>query len=263
MPACACKADKKERMSFDMTEIFNINTNTAAQPRILAHRGTTVFAPENTLASFRYAGERGVWAIETDLRYTRDGVIVCIHNATVDARFEGSGAVADMTFAELRQLTARHEKFCDTYPVSMLRVPTLDEYLAICLRYGAVPFIEIKDDVVSETVEKLRALDLEKRAVISSSKIAHLYAARSLSDDIFIHHIFTSMSEAAEMAALGNAGVAFNYPNLDEVPDGLVDQIHGMGLRLCFRAGDTPEAVQRMLSMGLDYIPSNRMYGAE
>jgi len=241
-----------------MTEIFDI-PQIAVRPRFVSHRGTTVFAPENTLASFRYAGERHAWAIETDLRYTRDGAIVCIHNGTVDAHWQASGRVSDFTLAELRGMENRAAGKFD-FPPDMLHIPTLHEYLAVCLRYGAIPFIEIKDDTVDETVAALRALDLERRAVISSGSMAHLRRTRALSDDLYIHHIFTNEEAAREMAALENAGVAWNYPDLDAVPEGLIESTHAMGLRVCLRAGDTPEAVRWMLAMGLDYIPSNRMF---
>ena len=55
-----------------MTEIFDIPQD-EKHLRVVAHRGTTVFAPENTAASFTCAGERHAWAIETDLRLTSDG----------------------------------------------------------------------------------------------------------------------------------------------------------------------------------------------
>ena len=241
-----------------MTGIFE-RPHTAAHLRIVAHRGTTVFAPENTLASFRYAGERHAWAIETDLRFTRDGAIVCIHNGTVDACWHASGRVADFTLAELREMENRAaERFA--FPRELLVMPTLQEYLAVCLRYGAIPFIEIKDDTVDETVAALRKLDMERYAVISSGKLAHLRRTRTLSYSLFIHHIFTNEEAAREAAELGNAGAAWNCPDLDAVPEGLVARTHAMGLRVCLRAGDTVKAARRMLGMGLDYIPSNRIY---
>ena len=113
---------------------------------------------------------------------------------------------------------------------------------------------------MDETVASLRALDLERRAVISSGDIAHLRRTRALSDDLFIHHIFTNEEAAREMAELGNAGAAWNYPDLDAAPAGIVARTHAMGLRVCLRAGDTAAAARRMLEMGLDYIPSNRIY---
>ncbi len=245
-----------------MTEIFDV-PQSEAHLRIVAHRGTTVFAPENTIASFLYAGKRGAWAIETDLRMTRDGVIVCIHDETVDRCYNGSGRVAEHTFAELRALTANHEAFAGLYASNQLRIPTFDEYLDICDTYRAIPFIEIKDEVIPAVVEKLQARGMIRRAVISSSMLCHLVETRTYSADIFVHHIFSDMESAKTMASLGSAGVAFNYPDLHLLPTGFVETIHGMGLKLCLRAGDTAETVKKMLALGLDYIPSNQIFAIE
>ncbi len=61
------------------------------------------------------------------------------------------------------------------------------------------------------------------------------------------------------LADMGNAGLSYNYPDLDTVPEGLVGRVHAKGVKICFRAGDTPEAVARMLALGIDYIPTNGM----
>ena len=66
-------------------------------PRFIAHRGFTPAAPENTLAAFTAAGERAFWAIETDVRRTRDGALVCCH----DPQTKDGHRVADYSFAEL------------------------------------------------------------------------------------------------------------------------------------------------------------------
>ncbi len=249
-----------------MTAIFDLPPNgrhsqNGRRPRMVAHRGTTVFAPENTAASFAYAGERHAWAIETDLRRTKDGAIVCCHNDTVDAAFDGTGKIAEMTLSECRALTAKHERFGGQFPPETLRMPTFGEYLDLCERFGSIPFIEIKDDVVKEAVDELRKRGLERYAVLSGCALRHLVEARSYSDELFLHHIFTTDEAAGVMAQLGNAGVAYNYPDPAKAPAGLVEKVHGMGLKLCLRAGDTPEAVRFMLDMGLDYIPSNRIFG--
>ncbi len=240
-----------------MTEIFNIPQD-EKHLRIIAHRGTTVFAPENTAASFEYAGVHKAWAIETDLRFTKDGEIVCIHDSTVDRRYNGKGMVSKMTLAELRELRANSEGF-DIHDEKLI-IPTLSEYLDICERYGSIPFIEIKDDVVEQVVNALKERKLKKRAVISSSNIEHLRKTRTYSKEIFIHHIFSKTEFIDELCCLGNSGAAYNYPELDEVPEGLIDYVHSKGLKVCLRAGDTPDNVRRMLKMGIDYIPSNCIY---
>jgi hypothetical protein len=60
-----------------------------------------------------------------------------------------------------------------------------------------------------------------------------------------------------ELAAMGNAGLSYNYKDLATVPDGLVERVHAKGVKMCLRAGDTPETVAAMVKMGLDYIPTN------
>ena len=69
-----------------------------------AHRGNVDGFPENTMPAFESAYEIGVDMIELDLRMTKDGEIVVIHDATVDRTSDGHGNVSDMTLAELKKL---------------------------------------------------------------------------------------------------------------------------------------------------------------
>src|SRR6267143_2171512 len=73
---------------------------------VIAHRGASGNAPENTLAAFRKAVALGATFIETDLQLSRDAHFVAIHDATVNRTTNGQGAVHDMKLAELRRLDA-------------------------------------------------------------------------------------------------------------------------------------------------------------
>ncbi|MBK9035529.1 MAG: glycerophosphodiester phosphodiesterase [Myxococcales bacterium] len=110
------------------------------RPRLVAHRGASLVAPENTLAAFRAAWALGVEAVELDVRVTRDGAVVVIHDDTT-ARVAGvDRAVADQTLAELRALDVgawRGAAFAGE------RIPTLTEALAI-VPAGATLFVELK-----------------------------------------------------------------------------------------------------------------------
>ena len=75
-------------------------------PWIIAHRGASGHAPENTLAAFKRAVELGAGFIETDLRLTRDARFVAIHDSTLERSTNGHGAVHDFTLAELRKVDA-------------------------------------------------------------------------------------------------------------------------------------------------------------
>lgn len=75
-----------------------------AVPMIVAHRGANVDLPEQSLAAYVRAIEVGADAIECDVRLTRDGHLVCHHDRTVNRTSNGSGAISDMTLAELQKL---------------------------------------------------------------------------------------------------------------------------------------------------------------
>jgi glycerophosphoryl diester phosphodiesterase len=105
----------------------------AAEPRplVVAHRGLLRHAPENTLANFRACLELRL-GFEFDVQATKDGRLVCIHDDTVDRTTDGTGRVAEMTLAEIRQLDAG-SRFDPTFAGQ--KVPTVDEVLKLVAEY--------------------------------------------------------------------------------------------------------------------------------
>jgi len=102
----------------------------------IAHRGGARLAPEHTLVAYENGLAVGADVIELDLHATSDGVIVAIHDETVDRTTDGQGAVRQMTFAQLRQFDAGYRFTRDggqTFPWrgKGLKVPTLDEALEL------------------------------------------------------------------------------------------------------------------------------------
>jgi glycerophosphoryl diester phosphodiesterase len=238
------------------TRIFDA-PNTPRKPRFIAHRGCLSLAPENSLPAFEEAAKRGFWAIETDVRITKDARLVCCHDATLKKMFGAGGRIADLTFDEIQKLRLSSGNRLGDHPEGRLRMPLFSEYLEICKGGGCVPFIEIKDDVTSRVLRLVRDLGMEDGAVISSIEFAHVEEARRLSKKVFIHHIFSDGEHMGKLAALGYAGLSYDHKNLDAVPAGLIETTHRAGVRVCLRAGDTRETVLKMLEMGLDYIPTN------
>ena len=223
--------------------------------KLIAHRGYAVHAPQNSFEAFETAGQLGFWAIETDVRKTRDGVLVCNHDATVDRMFHGGGEVCAMSWEELSKLRFREEnKNGSSRDEGM---PTFRQYLEVCQRYHAVPFIETKTMDVKEVLEQAFEFFEPEQVVISSTSIEHLRLARKVSGRVFLHHIFSDEGTIKELAQMKPAGVSLNYSNLDAFDSRLVDVVHGYGLKLCLRAGDNAEQVERMKALGLDYIPTN------
>lgn len=245
-----------------MTQGVITRPNTLHNPKLIAHRGYTPAAPENSLPAFEAAGRAGFWAIETDVHKSLDGVLVCSHDAAVDRMYDGCGLIARMTCDELMRLRLTAGHGLEDYPKEALRMPTFEEYLALCKQYGAVPFIETKTEDIAAVLEEACRYFEEKDVVISSFCEAHLLMARRISQKVFLHHIFTTPDTMRRLGRLGYCGVSYNYPVYKEFPQELLLQAHSEGVLLCLRAGDTPQAVRDMVEMGLDYIPTNCMTNA-
>lgn len=221
-------------------------------PFFIAHRGIVdkaVGEKENTLASFEAAGRAKMQAIETDVRLTADGQLVCTHDASLKRVFGVVLNVEKATLAEVRK-----------YPV-----PTFAEYLDVCAKYDAVPFIETKGDkkVVAPVLDELRKRGLLKVAVMSSGSIDHIREVRRLDKEVFVHHIFSKPALLDEIAAMGNAGLSWNYPDLRKLPQGLVEKTHEKGVKCCLRGCDSPESFHAMRRLKLDYLPTNKMTPAK
>lgn len=230
------------------------------QPFFSAHRGWTPEAPENSLPAFTRAGELGFQAIETDVRLTADGVLVCCHDGTLKRTFGVAVDIAKTAFADLRTHTMSGGSCLRDWPREKLLLPTFDQYLDVCAKYDSVPFIETKGPVavvkpVLEVLEKRGLLDV---AVLSSIEIAHIREARRLSRRVFVHHIFTKPELLDELAAMGNAGVSFNYSDPTQAPQDLLDRARKLGLRYCLRAADTAVAFAEQKRRGCDYFPTNK-----
>jgi len=101
---------------------------------VIGHRGGRAYAPENTLAAFRNAIQMGSVWLEFDVQMTRDGVLVVMHDDTVDRTTNGHGAVADLTLDQIRSLDAGQGE----------KVPTFQEVLDLAKASGADIFPETK-----------------------------------------------------------------------------------------------------------------------
>lgn len=233
--------------------------HTDQKPWFIGHRGYTPVAPENSLVSFEAAGKKGVWAIETDVHRTKDGVLVCCHDSSTLRMYGTELLIEETDFSELKKLHFSSGNGLEKYDRELLRMPTFEEYLNICMKYKAVPFIETKGMVVEAVLRVLKDRGILEQSVLSSISFEHIEEARKLERSIFVHHIFSDEEKMERLAELGYAGVSYNYPDLDQVPEGLIERTHKAGVRVCLRAGDQADVVLRMMQMGLDYIPSNRL----
>lgn len=120
--------------------LFSLSVSLFAEPFIVAHRGASGDAPENTLKAFLLAWERGADAIEGDFHLTRDGQIVCFHDRTTRKLTGKDLTISKSTLAELQALDTgawKGSSFAGT------KIPTIGQVLD-CVPPGKRIFIEVK-----------------------------------------------------------------------------------------------------------------------
>jgi glycerophosphoryl diester phosphodiesterase len=160
------------------------------RPFIIAHRGDCVRQPENSMAAFRLALAEGAEALETDLRITRDRVIVCHHDRTLERVTGHQGRVDALTLAEIQALRL----IAPDGSVTDQSIPTFDELLS---ELGQKTFflLELKTpqwtnaEDVALLMEGLRRHQVVERAVIASFSREILAAVRAAAPDLWLSPI--------------------------------------------------------------------------
>lgn len=116
------------------------------------HRGFSAEAPENTLAAFRMSKQKGFGTVECDVRFTKDGVPVILHDKTVNRTSNGRGEVSDLTFDELLQLdfgSWKGEVFQGE------KIPTFLQFLQLCQSLKLNAYVEVKEGASAEQVKQI------------------------------------------------------------------------------------------------------------
>jgi glycerophosphoryl diester phosphodiesterase len=160
-----------------------------ALPRIVGHRGAAADAPENTLEGFREAARQGARAVELDAKLTSDGVVVLMHDDTLERTTDGQGAVAATPAAAIDRLDAGRR-----FGLRWLgaRVPTLDEALRLLAELDLYPNVEIKPCPGREAETARAVVEVVRRSwpadrqapLLSSFALESLAAAQALAPEL-------------------------------------------------------------------------------
>ncbi|MCK5645385.1 MAG: hypothetical protein KAH97_01315 [Anaerolineales bacterium] len=152
---------------------------------VIAHRGASAYAPENTMAAFIRAFEIGADAVELDAKLTKDGVIAIIHDGSLDRTTTGNGRVNSINYREIRELDAG-KKFSKEFEGE--RVPSLREvfeYTANRIRVNIelTNYTSVWDNLPEKVIELVTEFGIENEILISSfSPIALIKSKRIMPD---------------------------------------------------------------------------------
>ncbi|HEX5903655.1 MAG TPA: glycerophosphodiester phosphodiesterase [Actinomycetota bacterium] len=231
-------------------------------PAIVAHRGASSTRPENTLASFEEAIALGAQIVELDVRLSRDGVPIVMHDPVVDRTTDGTGFVHELTAAELTALRVGPDA----------TVPTFAEVLEAASGRAALA-VEIKNipgepayDPAGEPIVAAVHAELERSvfggvALVISFNPSSIEASKALAPDVPTGFLTTDLVDPREALAYAAAkghdmvlpGTWASIPAGESFPE----EVHAAGLRAGTWTVDDPETLRLLFDRGFDAVASN------
>jgi len=233
---------------------------------IIAHRGASHDAPENTLAAFRLAWEQKADAVELDIRLTKDGRIVAIHDSTTRRTAGVARRVSVQTLERLRALDAGLWKGTQWKGE---RIPTLEETLAT-VPHGKRLFIEIKcgPEVLPELNRILIAAgEKAQRCAIIGFDFTTMKQARERMAHSEFYWIASpkkwSRGKRPSVDALIAKTKSANLDGLDldrrfAIDEAFVSRVKNAGLKLCVWTVNDATLAGKLAALGVDGITTNR-----
>ncbi|WP_299035755.1 glycerophosphodiester phosphodiesterase [uncultured Pseudokineococcus sp.] len=239
-----------------------------APPAVVAHRGSSSTAPENTLAAFEAARRAGAPWIETDLRRTRDGVAVVLHDEGLERTTDGAGALAVSSAADVAALDAGSwfsPGFCGA------RVPRLGELLEWAATHPETHLLlELKGRwsaaEAGDVAAAVRDLALGERVVLQSFDPLTVAACAAVAPDLALGLLLRARgavdpADTAEVTRLvRDLGLSAVNPGVDEVlaDPSLVERLHRLGAAVWVWTVDDAARWARLEAEGVDGIITNR-----
>ena len=212
----------------------------------IGHRGAAGHAPENTLAAIQKGIALGIDFVEIDVRRTADGVLVVLHDRTVNRTTNGRGRIDHLSLRELKKLDAGNGE----------NIPTLEEVLKVAGgRAGLVLELKAKG-VAQQTVESVRAAGFKDPVIYASFLHDELTHVRTADPEASLMVLFGSLPRApvARARQYGPSHVGLRH---DTATHRLVDAFHRADLFVFVYTANTPGEIQHAVSVGVDGVISN------
>ena len=232
----------------------------SSAPLVIAHRGASMYAPENTIAAFELAVEMGADAIELDTMLTADGIPVVIHDQSLERTTNESGNVSSMTVAEIKLLDAgsRFEvRFTEE------KIPTLEEVFSavgkeilinVELKNYTSPFDRLPETVVALVMKK----GLSDRVLLSSFNPIALIKAQRASEEIRRAALIGGGPKIARGIIEAFTDYFALHPEVSLVNQGVVDKHHAAGHQVNVWTVNEESEMMKLLSMGVDGLITDK-----
>jgi len=228
------------------------------RPVIFAHRGSSAYAPENTLAAFRLAIQQNAAAIELDAKLCADGQVVVIHDDSVDRTTDGTGLISSLSLAELKKRDAGI-KFSPAFKGE--KIPSLAEVFdavgnRIFINIELKNYTSPTDDLPDRVVSLVKEYGVESSVMLSSFNILTLIRAKYLLSGISLG-VIAIAGDAQEILLskvirLGPR-TALHPSSVDVSPE-LIQSAHRIRCRIHAYTANSVNVMQQLFSAGVDGI---------
>lgn len=224
------------------------------RPLVIAHRGASAYAPENTLYAFQLAIDMQADAIELDVQPSKDGKLIVIHDGEIDRLSEGSGAVKGFTLEELRRYHFNNgiEKYADA------RIATLDEVYDLFADNDMLINVEIKDPdeaFLQEVAACTARHGMHERIIYSSFYHHALTRMQELETDAFVAPLYGGniVKPWQYAASFGARALHPSCGDLHLFPD-YSERAHELGIRVHPWTVNGRDGTMEMLKKGVDGV---------
>ena len=233
-----------------------------AKIHLIAHRGYSAQAPENTAAAIEKAAEYGFDAVEIDVRQTQDGVWVLSHDADVKTLTDKHGKISSYTYYDLVTCTvdkgAHHEKY------ENLKIPTLEQALKECLENSIVPMIEIKDyteDGIKTLLEVIDRYGFTETCSVISFDREPLELVSRQNHKIKTYALVQKLDDGEMKKCLKNPAVGVSFNGHQSVNDEKeIKKLLDSNISLACWTVDDKETMKKYFDMGVTEFVTNVIY---
>ena len=212
----------------------------------IGHRGARAYEPENTLSSFRKAVELGANAVELDVRKTKDGKLVVIHNSDVNKTTNGEGAVNELTLEQIQKLVTDKGE----------HIPTLDDVLDSVGKKVKV-LVEIKEvGTEKQVLDLIHKKGITDNVILVSFHEESLKKIREINDKVETGLIYVRHKNPVQTALDLKATYLLSLYSFTYSAN--VKKAHEKGLKVIVWTINKKEEVEEYKKKGVDGIASDR-----
>ncbi len=261
--ACAIGKNRVRELS-----AADISDNSAVT--LISHRGLNKLAPENTLEAAVKSAEYGYDYVEFDIRRTKDGVWVLMHDSDIKRTTDGEGEVSDLTYKQIISYRIDEGKNLNDALSYVITVPTLEQMLELCAEKNLTPVIEIKQSGTEYMPELLSFIAARRNSdmmIISFDREQIEYIDTLIStgrttlvkSSTELYWLTNNLDEETLETAAKTPGIGVSFNGNKAGTQKEIDAFTEKGLKLACWTIDSPSKLEKLYERGITTFTTNRI----